>query len=212
MVLGLIRGQSFDDIFITTYGVNVLYLNDGKGVFRDVSKEAGIEGGRRWHSGCAFGDFDGDGDLDLYVANYAQFDLAEAREMPLYKNTARLGVTINQPGPNVYKTTPHQFYENVGRGRFVDISDKVGVSQGGKAMPYLLALTYLLHTYGELCLSPVGLSYVAKLAPERYVSQMMGVWFLATSVGNLSAGLPRSSADVEAWLASQREAGPRLPA
>lgn len=63
------------------------------------------------------------------------------------------------------------------------------VSQGGQAMPYLLALTYLLHTYGELCLSPVGLSYVTKLAPPRYVSQMMGVWFLATSVGNLSAGL-----------------------
>ncbi|MGH8178812.1 MAG: peptide MFS transporter [Steroidobacter sp.] len=63
------------------------------------------------------------------------------------------------------------------------------VSQGGKAMPYLLALTYLLHTFGELCLSPVGLSYVTKLAPARYVSQMMGVWFLATSVGNLSAGL-----------------------
>ncbi|HEY4368398.1 MAG TPA: oligopeptide:H+ symporter [Steroidobacteraceae bacterium] len=63
------------------------------------------------------------------------------------------------------------------------------VSQGGKAMPYLLALTYLLHTFGELCVSPVGLSYVTKLAPARFVSQMMGVWFLATSVGNLSAGL-----------------------
>ncbi len=63
------------------------------------------------------------------------------------------------------------------------------VAAGGKAAPSLLALTYLLHTYGELCLSPVGLSYVTKLAPARYVSQMMGVWFLATSVGNLSAGL-----------------------
>ncbi len=63
------------------------------------------------------------------------------------------------------------------------------VSDGGKAMPYLLILTYLLHTYGELCLSPVGLSYVTKLAPARFVSQMMGVWFLATSLGNLSAGL-----------------------
>jgi proton-dependent oligopeptide transporter, POT family len=63
------------------------------------------------------------------------------------------------------------------------------VARGEQAMPYLLALTYLLHTYGELCVSPVGLSYVTKLAPARYVSQMMGVWFLATSVGNLSAGL-----------------------
>lgn len=63
------------------------------------------------------------------------------------------------------------------------------VARGEQAMPYLLALTYLLHTYGELCVSPVGLSYVTKLAPARYVSQMMGVWFLATSVGNLAAGL-----------------------
>jgi POT family proton-dependent oligopeptide transporter len=53
----------------------------------------------------------------------------------------------------------------------------------------MLVLTYLLHTYGELCLSPVGLSSVTKLAPKRFVSQMMGVWFLATSIGNLSAGL-----------------------
>jgi POT family proton-dependent oligopeptide transporter len=63
------------------------------------------------------------------------------------------------------------------------------VAGGGKAAPTLLILTYLLHTWGELCLSPVGLSYVTKLAPARYVSQMMGVWFLATSVGNLAAGL-----------------------
>lgn len=63
------------------------------------------------------------------------------------------------------------------------------VARGDQAMPYLLVLTYLLHTYGELCLSPVGLSYVTKLAPPRFVSQMMGVWFLATSVGNLTAGL-----------------------
>lgn len=63
------------------------------------------------------------------------------------------------------------------------------VASGEKAMPMLLVMTYLLHTWGELCLSPVGLSYVTKLAPARYVSQMMGVWFLATSVGNLAAGL-----------------------
>jgi POT family proton-dependent oligopeptide transporter len=42
---------------------------------------------------------------------------------------------------------------------------------------------------GELCLSPVGLSSVTKLAPKRFVGQMMGIWFLATSLGNLLAGL-----------------------
>jgi POT family proton-dependent oligopeptide transporter len=52
-----------------------------------------------------------------------------------------------------------------------------------------LVLTYLLHTIGELCLSPVGLSTVTKLAPHRMVGQMMGVWFMSISLGNLFAGL-----------------------
>lgn len=52
-----------------------------------------------------------------------------------------------------------------------------------------LILTYLLHTCGELCLSPVGLSTVTKLAPHRKVGQMMGVWFMSISLGNLIAGL-----------------------
>jgi dipeptide/tripeptide permease len=65
----------------------------------------------------------------------------------------------------------------------------VVVAGGSKVMPTWLTLTYLLHTFGELCLSPVGLSSVTKLAPRKYVGQMMGIWFLATSLGNLMAGL-----------------------
>lgn len=52
-----------------------------------------------------------------------------------------------------------------------------------------LNLTYLLHTIAELCLSPVGLSTVTKLAPQRKVGQMMGVWFMSISLGNVMAGL-----------------------
>lgn len=58
-----------------------------------------------------------------------------------------------------------------------------------KVSPMWLTMTYLLHTTGELCLSPVGLSTFTKLAPKRIVGQMMGIWFLATSLGNLVAGL-----------------------
>ena len=54
-------------------------------------------------------------------------------------------------------------------------------------------VTYLLHTIGELCLSPVGLSAMTKLAPARVAGLMMGVWFLATSVGNFLAGRWRAS-------------------
>jgi POT family proton-dependent oligopeptide transporter len=63
------------------------------------------------------------------------------------------------------------------------------VISAGKASPGWLVTTYLLHTFGELCLSPVGLSSVTKLAPRKLAGQMMGIWFLATSLGNLLAGL-----------------------
>jgi POT family proton-dependent oligopeptide transporter len=51
-----------------------------------------------------------------------------------------------------------------------------------------LTLTYLLHTWGELCLSPVGMSAVSKLVPARFVGQSLGVWFVSLSLGNLLAG------------------------
>jgi POT family proton-dependent oligopeptide transporter len=62
------------------------------------------------------------------------------------------------------------------------------VVMGEKVMPTWLILTYLFHTFGELCLSPVGLSSMTKLAPARFVGQVMGLWFLATAVGNNLAG------------------------
>ena len=63
------------------------------------------------------------------------------------------------------------------------------VASGSKVLTFWLIMTYLLHTFGELCLSPVGLSYYTKLTPKRFVGQMMGMWFLSLSLGNLVAGL-----------------------
>jgi POT family proton-dependent oligopeptide transporter len=62
------------------------------------------------------------------------------------------------------------------------------IAHGGKVGPQWLLMTYFLHTCGELCLSPIGLSNVTKLAPPRFVSQMMGIWFLGAALGNLTAG------------------------
>lgn len=63
------------------------------------------------------------------------------------------------------------------------------VFQQGTVLPTWLVLTYLLHTMGELCLSPIGLSLVTKLAPRHYTAQMMGFWFMSYSIGNLIAGM-----------------------
>jgi POT family proton-dependent oligopeptide transporter len=61
-------------------------------------------------------------------------------------------------------------------------------ASGVKVAPYWLVATYLLHSWGELALSPVGLSAMTKLAPLRVAGLMMGVWYLATSAGNFIGG------------------------
>ena len=63
--------DGFEDLFVTYFGKNVLYHNNGDGTFTDVSEKAGVAGkGKRWNTGCAFVDYDRDGKLDLFVANY----------------------------------------------------------------------------------------------------------------------------------------------
>lgn len=68
------------------------------------------------------------------------------------------------------------------------ISPARSAAAGGLVSPLWLTTVYLLHTFAELCLSPVGLSSMTKLAPPRIVGSMMGVWFLGASVGNFIAG------------------------
>jgi POT family proton-dependent oligopeptide transporter len=73
------------------------------------------------------------------------------------------------------------------------------VSSNGaiKVSAMWLVMSYLFQTFGELCLSPVGLSSMTKLSPRRYVGQMMGIWFLAAALGNLIAGLVGGQVDPE---------------
>ncbi|HEV7672163.1 MAG TPA: peptide MFS transporter [Thermoanaerobaculia bacterium] len=77
----------------------------------------------------------------------------------------------------------------LGGGFFVMIGAAKASAGGVLVSPLWLCLTYLFHTAGELCVSPVGLSTVTKLAPQRIVGQMMGIWFMSISLGNLIAGL-----------------------
>jgi len=76
----------------------------------------------------------------------------------------------------------------VGAGFLVLIPAALTVQDGGKAGFHWLLATYLLHTMGELCLSPVGLSATTKLAPARVAGMMMGVWFVSISMGNYLGG------------------------
>jgi len=93
---------------------------------------------------------------------------------------------------NLNPSAPAKFAVGVmlmGSGFLVMAAAASIVAGGSKVLPYWLIFTYLFHTFGELCLSPVGLSYFTKLAPKRFVGQMLGIFFLAISLGNLVASL-----------------------
>ena len=86
----------------------------------------------------------------------------------------------------------------VGLGFAVLAFGSMGIEQGAKTASVsmiFLILAYLLHTLGELCVSPVGLSYVSKLAPTKLVGLMFGVWFVANFIANLTAGITGSYID-----------------
>jgi enediyne biosynthesis protein E4 len=118
--------DGWDDLFVTYFGKNVLYHNNGDGTFTDVSQKAGVAGnGKRWNTGCAFVDYDRDGKLDLFVANYIDLDLATA-PVPesgpcLYKSVM---VACGPPGLQGGKNI---LYRNNGDGTFTDVSEASGI-------------------------------------------------------------------------------------
>ena len=119
--------DGFEDLFVTYWGKNVLYHNNGDGTFTDVSEKAGVAGTRtRWGTGCAFIDFDRDGHLDLFVANYV--DLADFASWPLPDSgPCRFKSVIVACGPPGLPGGKNVLYRNNGDGTFTDASEKSGI-------------------------------------------------------------------------------------
>ncbi len=122
------NNDGFDDFYLTYWGRNVLYQNSGKGTFIEVTQKAGLTAERdRWGSGCTFVDYDRDGDLDLFVANYLKFDLTTAPEPGKAANCFWKGIPVNC-GPKGLPTDTNLLYQNNGDGTFSDVSDKSRVA------------------------------------------------------------------------------------
>jgi hypothetical protein len=121
-------GDGSLDLFVTAFGVNVLYRNRG-GRFENRTEAAGLgSDAPRWGSGCSFLDYDRDGDLDLFVANYLVFDLKTAREPGEGVNCLWKGVPVNC-GPKGLPTDTNLLYRNIGNGRFEDVSEPSGIAR-----------------------------------------------------------------------------------
>ena len=117
------------DLFVTYYGRNVLYHNLGDGRFEDVTVRAGLPAdGTRWGSGCSFVDYDRDGRVDLFVANYLRFDLQSAAEVGKGPNCVWKGIPVNC-GPRGLPNDTNLLFHNDGGGTFTDVSAQSGISR-----------------------------------------------------------------------------------
>src|ERR1039457_5723623 len=119
-----------EDFFVSCWGDCALYHNNGDGTFTDVAAKAGVTtrtttGLKRWNTGCAFLDYDRDGHLDLYVANYINFDLKTA---PLPESGPCLyeGLVV-ACGPPGLEGAKDILFHNNGNGTFTDVSEKAGI-------------------------------------------------------------------------------------
>jgi hypothetical protein len=117
-----------EDLYVSYWGQNRLYQNNGDRTFTDVTTRAGlIDARRRWGAGCAFLDYDRDGRLDLFVANYIDFDVRTApvpeSGLCLYKG---LKVACGPPGLTGGRNA---LYRNLGEGRFSDESVRSGITK-----------------------------------------------------------------------------------
>jgi enediyne biosynthesis protein E4 len=124
--IGDYDNDGWEDLFVTYYGKNVLYHNNGDGTFTDVSQKAGVAGkGTRWNTGCAFVDYDRDGHLDLFVANYIDMDLATA-PVPESGPCLYKGVLV-ACGPPGLQGGKNILYHNNRDGTFTDVSEAAGI-------------------------------------------------------------------------------------
>ncbi|HEY0795189.1 MAG TPA: CRTAC1 family protein [Acidisarcina sp.] len=124
--VGDYNNDGWDDLFVSYYGQNVLYRNNGNGTFTDVTKKAGmVQSKIRWNSGCAFLDYDRDGHLDLFVANYIDFDIKTA-PLPEAANCVYKGIQV-ACGPPGLQGGKNILYHNNGDGTFTDVSEKSGI-------------------------------------------------------------------------------------
>jgi enediyne biosynthesis protein E4 len=128
--------DGYIDLYVTNYGHNVLYHNNGNGTFTDVTTTAGVASSG-WSTSAAFIDYDRDGLLDLAVVHYVDF-----RPRPCLT----LQGAPNYCGPQVYKGTVTELYHNLGHGRFRNVTDEVGLN--AKPGPGLGILTGTFGTSG----------------------------------------------------------------
>jgi len=131
VAVGDYNNDGWLDIYLTNFGPNKLYRNNGDGTFTEVAEAAGVADPKwdfpKWSMGAAFGDYDNDGYLDLYVANFVKFAYDNERPAPTEQSPCKMkGVPIACP-PEKFEAEQGLLYHNNRDGTFTDVSEIAGI-------------------------------------------------------------------------------------
>jgi len=126
VAIGDFDNDGWADIYITGFHGSALYRNNHDGTFTDVTAKAGVANADRWGTSASFGDYDNDGNLDLYVANYVDIDINHLPEFGSGVFCQYRGIPVNC-GPRGLKGARDRLYHNNGDGTFTDVTEKLGI-------------------------------------------------------------------------------------
>ncbi len=126
VAIGDFDNDGWEDVYITGFHGSALYHNNHDGTFTNVTAKAGVANADRWGTSAAFGDYDNDGNLDLYVANYVDVDMNHLPQFGSSQFCQYRGIPVNC-GPRGLKGARDRLYHNNGDGTFTDVTEKLGI-------------------------------------------------------------------------------------
>ncbi len=186
VAIGDYDNDGYPDLFVTNYGKNILYHNNGDGTFTDVTAKAGVAGGG-WSVSAGFFDYDNDGKLDLFVTRYMDWDTKHNKDCG--------GNYHTYCPPEEFPATTNFLYHNNGDGTFTDVSQRSGIAaKKGRALGVAFAdydedgftdifvandgmQQYLFHNNGNGTFTELGLEAGAALSEDGRRLSGMGVVF-----------------------------------
>jgi hypothetical protein len=186
VAVGDYDNDGYPDLYVTSYGKNILYHNNGDGTFTDVTAKAGVAAGG-WSVSAGFFDYDNDGKLDLFVTRYMEWDTKHSKDCG--------GNYHTYCPPEEFPATTSILYHNNGDGTFTDVSQRSGIaSKKGRALGVAFAdydedgftdifvandgmQQYLYHNNGNGTFAELGLEAGAALSEDGRRLSGMGVVF-----------------------------------
>ena len=126
VAIGDYDNDGWEDVYITGYHGSALYHNNHDGTFTDVTAKAGVANPTEWGTSAAFGDYDNDGHLDLFVADYVDVDMNNLPPFGVGPFCQYRGIPVNC-GPRGLKGARDRLYHNNGDGTFTDVTEKLNI-------------------------------------------------------------------------------------